>query len=198
MLLACLALGGAFELRSYTVHHLPLWSDGPVTALAILPEDLHKLDHRMAAVLDLPGIKKRLEGQPGPFLVYLMPEDYIMQGMIADTGGTWKLYKQHHTLSMIGDWIFHPFRHLECGHAAMGEGMKAMEGHVGMGGVVKRMIFLRVEATKAQPTPSDLFAINAHRTPLFFADVDIHNLTVKEIQDLPSETGWGRVPTPMF
>lgn len=199
MLLACLALGGAFGLRSYTIHHLPLWSDGPVTALAILPEDLPKLDHRMAAVLDLPEIKKHLEGQPGPFLVYFMPQDYIMQGMIADTGGTWKLYKQHHTLSMIGDWIFHPFRHLECGHAAsMGKGAGAMEGHPIMAGVVKRMIFLRVETAKAQPTPSDLLEINAHRTPLFFADVDIHNLTVKEIQDLPSETGWGRVPTPLF
>jgi hypothetical protein len=122
-----------------------------------------------------------------------------MQGMIADTGGTWKLYKQHHTLSMIGDWIFHPFRHLECGHAAsMVESAKGVEGHPGMVGVVKRMIFLRVETAKAQPTPSDLLEINAHRTPLFFADVDIHNLTVKEIRDLPSETGWGHVPTPMF
>jgi len=32
----------------------------------------------------------------------------------------------------------------------------------------------------------------------FLADVDIHNLELIEIQDLPSETGWGRVPTPIF
>src|SRR5512132_4182345 len=52
-----------------------------------------------------------------------MPKDYVMQGMIADTGGEWQLYKRHHTFAMISDWIFHPFRHLEAGDAAMHHGM---------------------------------------------------------------------------
>ncbi len=117
-------VGGAFALRTYTVRHLPLWSDGSVSALAILPDDLMILDHRMGSVLEMPEIKAHMGGTPGEILVYFMPKDYVMQGMIADTGGEWQLYKRHHTFAMIGDWIFHPFRHLEGGHSAMHPGSR--------------------------------------------------------------------------
>jgi hypothetical protein len=119
-------IGGAFAGRAYTLDHLPLWSDGRVTALAIVPSDLAILGHRMPALVALPEIKARLDLEPGPFLVYVMPKDYVMQGMIADTGDEWQLYKRHHALAMIWDWIFHPFGHLEGGHFAM--------HHPGMGG----------------------------------------------------------------
>jgi hypothetical protein len=181
------------------VNHLPLWSNGRVTALAILPDDLEKLDHRMASVLELPEIRTRLEAEPRPFLVYCMPQDYIMQGMIADTGAEWQLYKRHHTFAMIWDWIFHPFRHLEGGHAAMRHSMETgMEGQATGGGIVRRMIFLRLETRNGNPTPSALFGINTLRSSLFLADVDIHNLVLQEIRELQPETGWGRVPTPTF
>jgi protein-S-isoprenylcysteine O-methyltransferase Ste14 len=197
ILLFSFTIGGAFALRAYTIARLPLWTNGPVTALAILPGDRDKLDHRMAEVLEMPDIKARLASNPGPFLVYFMPRDYIMQGMIADTGGQWRLYKRHHSLAMIADWIFHPFRHLEGGHAMMhhdmGHGMDAAGG-----GMVRRMIFLRVETAGNSTDPSALFGINARRVPIFAVDVDIHNLVLQDKQDLPPDTGWGRVPTPIF
>jgi protein-S-isoprenylcysteine O-methyltransferase Ste14 len=195
--LAVLSLGGAFAGRAYTVRVLPLWSDGPVTVLAILPSDLGILDHRMAAVLELPAIKARLEGQRGPVLVYVTPKDYVMQGMIADTGDEWQLYKRHHTLAMISDFILHPFGHLEGGHSAMHQAM-GMEGGAAGDGLVRRMIFLRVETPDGKADPADLFAIGARRTPIFMADVDIHSLALQNIRTLPQETGWGRVPTPSF
>lgn len=199
LLLAVCAVGGAFALRYYTVSSLPLWSQGRVTALAILPNDLIMLDHRMASVLEMPEIKSHLDGNRGPILVYFMPKDYVMQGMIADTGGEWQLYKRHHTFAMIGEWIFHPFRHLEGGHSAMhhrtGEGT---EGSAVDAGMVRRMVFLRVEAHGDLPNPADIFGINTRRSPLFVADVDIHNLVLQDVRDLPPETGWGRVPTPIF
>ena len=197
--LAALSVGGAFAARAYTVRSLPLWSNGPVTALAILPNDLGLLDHRMAAVVSLPEIKARLDGQRGPFLVYVMPRNYVMQGMIADTGDEWQLYKRHHTVAMISDWILHPFGHLE--------GSSGMMHHVaapGMGtesagsGLVRRLIFLRVDTPNGEADPAALFGINASRAPIFMADVEIHGLTVQALRDLPQETGWGRVPTPSF
>lgn len=197
ILLAAASVGGAFAARAYTIRALPLWSDGPVSALAILPGDLGILDHRMAAVLDLPEIKARLQGQQGPVLAYVMPKEYVMQGMIADTGDEWQLYKRHHTLAMISDFIFHPFGHLEGGHFAMHQAMGMGGGEAG-GGLVRRMVFLRVETSGAQANPADLFAISARRTPIFMADVEIHNLTVQNVRTLPQQTGWGRVPTPSF
>jgi hypothetical protein len=193
------AIGGAFALRSYTVRHLPLWSENAVTALAILPQDEEKLAHRMASVLEIPEIRARLEGKPGPFLVYFMPVGYIMQGMIADTGGEWQLYKRHHTFAMIGDWIFHPFRHLEGGHAAMHHGAsEGTGGHEAGNDMLKRLIFVRVETPHGQADRSGLFGINVRRSPAFVADVDVHNLVLQDVRDLPPETGWGRVPTPIF
>jgi protein-S-isoprenylcysteine O-methyltransferase Ste14 len=198
LLMVC-TIGGAFALRSYTVSRLPLWSNGSVTALAILPEDLGKLEHRMKSVLEIPEIRAHLEGQSGPFLVYFMPKDYVMQGMIANTGGEWQLYKRHHTFAMISDWIFHPFRHLEAGHATMHHDMDSgMEGGAAANGMARRMIFLRVETPNGHTAPSSLFGINARRSPLFVADVEIHNLVLQEVHDLPPATGWGRVPTPIF
>jgi len=198
-LVAGLAIGGAFALRAYTVAKLPLWSSGRVVALAILPGDAMMLEHRMAELLDLPEIKQRLTQQPGPVLVYLVPKQYVMQGMIADTDPRFRLYEQHHSLMMISDWIFHPFRHLEGGHMMM---------HHEMGGgsaqpspsdaAVRRLIFLSVHTNGDVTEPAALFALNAERTPRFFIDADIHNLALLDVKDLGPGTGWGLVPTPMF
>ncbi len=196
--LAVLSLGGAFAARAYTVHALPLWSEGSVTALAILPGDLPMLDHRMAAVLEIPEIKAHLQGQSGAILAYVMPPTYVMQGMIADTGDEWQLYKRHHTVAMIADWILHPIGHLE-GSSSM------MQHHGGAGaqgglesGMTRRIVFVRVDMPAAATAPAAVFSVNAQRRPLFMADVDLHSLVVQAIRDLPQDTGWGRVPTPSF
>lgn len=197
VILIVVAVGGAFALRAYTVARLSLWSSGRVTALAILPGDGAMLEHRMEEVLDLPEVSARLVKTPGPILVYFMPRQYVMQGMIADTGPEWRLYEHHQTLAMIADWIFHPFRHLQGGHAMHGTGGVQAPG-APSGGVVRRLIFLSVETPREAATPASLFAINAARTPRFLADVDVHNLALLEMKDLGPGTGWGDVPTPLF
>lgn len=197
--LVALFLGGAFLLRAYTINTLTLWTEVQnVAAIAILPEDGFKMDHRMSDILALPDVLKRIQDNQH-YLVYFIPRDYIMQGMIADTGGEWKLYEQHHSISMITDWIFHPFRHLREGHHAMHGGMHPPhQGGSGTGdGVVRRLIFLSVEDEGVR-SPADLFSINALRVPQFMVDVDVHNLTLMDVTDLSHGSGWGTVPTPVF
>jgi protein-S-isoprenylcysteine O-methyltransferase Ste14 len=194
-----IVMGAAFLLRSYTISHLTLWTKAQnVTGVAILPEDGFKMDHRMGDILELTEVKERLKDNK-QYLVYFIPQDYIMQGMIADTGGDWKLYEQHHSLSMITDWVFHPFRHLREGHHAMHGGMHAHQ-QTGGGmeqGVVRRLIFLSIEDVDVK-TPSDLFAINALRVPQFMADVEVHTMQLLDVKELPHGSGWGSVPTPVF
>jgi protein-S-isoprenylcysteine O-methyltransferase Ste14 len=199
-LLVALSVGGGFALRAYTVSRLPLWSQGRVTALAILPADGMMLEHRMADVLKLPDVQSRLAKDRGPILVYLIPQQYVMQGMIADVGPEWRLYRHHQTLAMIGDWIFHPFRHLQGGgHMATAGHMPGMSAPTAGGsGIVRRLIFLRIVSAGDTADAASLFAINAERIPQFFVDADIHNLVQLRIQDLGPGTGWGDVPTPMF
>jgi protein-S-isoprenylcysteine O-methyltransferase Ste14 len=192
-------LGCAALLRSYTISTLTIWTGGKnVSAVAILPEDGFKMDHRMTDILALPEVKERLQDGKH-YLVYFLPQNYIMQGMIADTGGDWKLYKQHHSISMITDWVFHPFRHLREGHHAMPSGMHMQhQGNAGMqDDVIKRLIFLSIEDIVVNK-PADLFSINALRVPQFMVDVDVHNARLLEIKELSHGSGWGTVPTPVF
>jgi hypothetical protein len=198
VLILALTVGSAFALRAYTVSQLPLWSDGRVSVLPVLSGDATMLEHRMGDVLRMPEVESRLARGNGAILGYLVPVQYVMQGMIADTDPAYRLYEHHQTLPMITDWIFHPFRHLESGHAMMhhataGAGAAASP-------TVRRIIFLRVASggDGSARRSSSLFAIGAVRVPQFFVDVDMHELTLLQVRDLGPGTGWGRVPTPMF
>jgi protein-S-isoprenylcysteine O-methyltransferase Ste14 len=62
------AIGGAFLLRSYTVNHLPLWTDGSVVALAVFPEDAPMMDQRMGDIVKVEEVKSRL-AENGAYLV---------------------------------------------------------------------------------------------------------------------------------
>jgi protein-S-isoprenylcysteine O-methyltransferase Ste14 len=199
VLLVVVAVGGAFTLRAYTIGRLPLWSEGRITAIAILPGDFIMVEHRMADVLALPEVKSRLDQSSGPILVYLVPQHYVMQGMIADTGPQWRLYEHHQTIAMIADWIFHPFQHLQGGHMMTHHDIGgAPASSSAAGGMVRRLIFLRLDSSPPGNTRAAIFGIRTTRVPLFFADVDIHNLVLLDIHSLGPGTGWGRVPTPMF
>jgi protein-S-isoprenylcysteine O-methyltransferase Ste14 len=197
LVLLAITLGGAFALRAYTVSRLPLWSEGRVSVLAILPGDEVMLQHRMPDLLKLPEVESRLP-KTGAILAYSVPVQYVMQGMIADTGPAYRLYEHHQTVPMIVDWIFHPFRHLEGGHMMMHHSSAAAAGPA-PSFADRRIIFLQVpSASDAEVPRSELFGIGAVRLPQFFADVDLHTLAVHDIQPLGPGTGWGRVPTPMF
>ncbi len=192
-------MGSAFLLRAYTISHLTLWTKSPnVTGIAILPEDGFKMDHRMPDILALKEVKERMQDSK-KYLVYFIPQNYVMQGMIADTGGDWKLFNQHHSIAMITDWIFNPFGHLREGHHAMHDGMHAHQ-QTGEGmeqGVIRRLIFLSIEGVDVK-TPADLFAINALRVPQFMVDVEVHTMRLLDVKELPHGSGWGTVPTPVF
>jgi protein-S-isoprenylcysteine O-methyltransferase Ste14 len=197
--LAIVAVGGAFALRAYTVDCLPVWSSGRVTAISILTTDEPMLDHRMQAILALPQVSSRLARVESPIVVYLVPTEYVMQGLIADTGPRWRLFRHHQTFAMITDWIFHPFRHLEGRHMIGHRGMGMPEtAGVPSGATVRRLIFLAVGNATTPAGRSSVFALSAARTPLFFTDIDIHDLVLLDVRDLTPGTGWGRVPTPMF
>jgi protein-S-isoprenylcysteine O-methyltransferase Ste14 len=196
VLILALTVGSAFALRAYTVAQLPLWSDGRVAVLPVLSGDTMMLEHRMGDVLRMPDVESRLAEGTGATLGYLVPVQYVMQGMIADTDPAYRLYEHHQTMPMIADWIFHPFRHLEGGHAMMHHAAAGPAADASP--TVRRIIFLRVEGVGRTNEPAALFAIAGVRVPQFFVDVDMHTLALLDVRDLGPGTGWGRVPTPMF
>ncbi|MBF0464725.1 MAG: hypothetical protein HQK88_09195 [Nitrospirae bacterium] len=196
VLLSVITVTAGFFLRSYTISHLCSWTDNShIVAVSIMDDDKFKMEHRMAQVLQIEEISSHINAN-NKYLVYFLPPGYIMQGLIADTGDNWKLYKQHHAISMVTDWVFHPFSHLCQAHNAMQHNGN-LAAHSPAGTVIRKLIFLKIPNAKSIGL-SDMLAINARREPQFMADVDIHNLKLIDLKELSNNTGWGNIPVPTF
>jgi len=214
VLIVTLAMATGFLLRAVTLASLPLAARGNLTLVPILPED-----GRLEGLV-LNGLSRGAESgeisflQPGKdYLGYVMPPDYIMQGMIADTGGHSHLFKQHHTVALITDWVLHPFAHLRRPPAAQMAAMHqvdpklARRHHCPVGldqpemdcatCTVKRVILLEVD--QGQPGPhsgTSLLALSATRTPVGFVDLDAQSGKLLKTQTVAQGTAWKDVPTP--
>jgi protein-S-isoprenylcysteine O-methyltransferase Ste14 len=203
LVLLVVIVGSGFILRAYTVHHLPLEQVSLVDVITITKEDLITARQLVPSALQDPAIASKLqpiEKQEGHrLLAYFIPVDYVMQGMIANTGGEWKLFEQHKTIGMITEYIFHPFAHLTGGHAHHA-GMPVHNPSMHDSPAMKRrIIFIEVSGNNHEITsPFDDFDINIVRTPLFFVDIHLHTGEILQIQNTPAGSGWGTVPTPMF
>ena len=201
--LLVIVIGSGFILRAYTVHHLPLKQVNGVDVIAITKEDLIAAEQLFPSVLQAPAVASKLQpfekSKGHRLLAYFIPVDYVMQGMIADTGGEWKLFKQHKTLGMITEFILHPFGHLtggHMGHATMGAHNLSMHDSPAM---KRRIIFIEVSGNNHELTsPFDDFGINILRIPLFFVDAHLHTGEILQVQNTPAGSGWGDVPTPVF
>ncbi len=196
-------VGSGFILRAYTVHHLPLIEIGNVDVITISSEDSTTVHDLLPAVLQDSAVASRLASVAltprHRLLAYFIPIDYVMQGMIANTGDEWKLFEQHKTIGMITEYILHPFAHLTGGHAHHMASMKHGPEMYALPAMKRRVIFLEVSSGADELTsPFDDFDINVQRTPLFFVDVHLHTAEILQVRDSPGGSGWGSVPTPMF
>jgi protein-S-isoprenylcysteine O-methyltransferase Ste14 len=204
LVLVAVIVGGGFIARVYTVHHLPLEQIDHVDVITITREDLMAAAQLLPSELQQPAIASRLKSteyaKGRRLLAYFIPIDYVMQGMIADTGGEWKLFEQHKTIGMITEYIFHPFSHLTEGHAHHRQGMQAYNPSMHDSPAMKRrIVFIEVSAGSEElKSPFDDFDINIVRKPLFFVDVHLHTGEILQVRNTPGRSGWGTVPTPMF
>jgi protein-S-isoprenylcysteine O-methyltransferase Ste14 len=202
--LLVITVGVGSVLRAYTVHHLPLLHIGDVDVIFIAPDDSAIASDLVPAALQDSNVLSRVASLPKDdkhrLLAYFIPIDYVMQGMIANTGDQWKLFEQHKTIGMITDYILHPFAHLTGGHMHhMIEGMKHGPEMYALSMMKRRIIFIEVSNDSSEiKSPYDDFDINVKRTPLFFVDIHLHTAEILQVHDTPTGSGWGTVPTPMF
>jgi protein-S-isoprenylcysteine O-methyltransferase Ste14 len=203
--LEILIVGGGFVLRAYTVRHLPFEQIGTLDVITITTDDSTTVRELLPAVLEdtvVASKLKALESAPHHrLLAYFIPIDYVMQGMIANTGDEWKLFEQHKTIGMITEYVLHPFAHLTGGHAHHMDmaNMKHGPEMYASPAMKRRVIFIDISSEVGElKSPFDDFDININRTPLFFVDVHLHTAEILQVRDTPTGSGWGTVPTPMF
>ena len=214
VLIVTLVMGSGFLLREITLRSLPLTARANLTLVPILPED-RSLDGQIltgiiagAAAGQMPFLK----GDKA-YLGYVMPADYIMQGMIADTGDRAHLFKHHHTVALITDWVFHPFAHLRrppAAHMAVMHGVDpavARRHHCPVGlnqagmdcdtCTIRRVILVEVTAASGQRlSGKNLLAGGVTRTPVGFIDLDAKEGKIIQVRPVAKGTAWKDVPTP--
>jgi len=205
-----IVIGAGFVCRSVTLNSLHLKSKGNVTLVSIMPEDNEKEPAILNAIV-YGGIE--LLNKDKDYLGYEMPVDYIMQGMIANTGTEHHLYKQHHTVGLIIDWVLHPFEHLRRSPSAQMAKMRnvdpvmARRHHCPLGinnqnmdcnnCEYRRVIFMEIDnPANRHISGKELFAFNTKRVPVAFMDINTKTGEIINKKRVESKTAWSDVPTP--
>jgi hypothetical protein len=209
-----LVVGAGFVCRAATLGSIPFQSNHNITLFSILPED--NASNAAAAEYIVTGHaagKLPLLRDDADYVGYLMPADYIMQGMIADTGGEFHLFKQHNTVAMITDWVLNPFEHLRTSpsiHMAKMHNVDpavARRHHCPLGinkpdldcktCPYRRVIILEVHHTDGgHLSGSDLMSLQNTRVPVYAVDIDIRTGEIVNVIKVGRATAWEDVPTP--
>ncbi|MEJ2421233.1 MAG: isoprenylcysteine carboxylmethyltransferase family protein [Acidobacteriota bacterium] len=203
-------LGTGFACRSLTLNSIQFHTRGNVTLISIMPEDNSK-DSTILDAVQRQGV--HFLRRDRSYLAYEMPADYIMQGMIANTGSKFHLYKRHHTVRLMADWVLHPFEHLRLSPFARMAKMKhadpaaARRSHCPLGISApnmtcrqcdyRRVIFVQVDNPSGRlRSGNGLLAFDSRRTPVGYIDLNTRTGQIVDIKRVPPKTAWGSVPTP--
>ncbi|MFZ0931085.1 MAG: isoprenylcysteine carboxylmethyltransferase family protein [Syntrophobacteraceae bacterium] len=208
-------IGTGFLLRAVTLNSLLIEASRNVTLVSILPEDeglSRNVLNEVFAGDDLPASLSFIRSDKD-YLGYVMPPDYVMQGMIADTGGAFHLHQQHHTFALIADWIFNPFEHLRRSPSAQMAAMHnvdpvtarrhhcpVMVDNAAMECVscpLRRIIFLEIDHRgNGHLSKTGIFSFNATRVPICFMDINTQTGEIIKVERVGTATAWKDVPTP--
>jgi protein-S-isoprenylcysteine O-methyltransferase Ste14 len=205
-----IVIGTGFVCRTVTLNSLQLQSKSNITLVSIMPEDNQK-EPAILNAIESGGVEFLNKGRD--YLGYEMPVDYIMQGMLANTGAEHHLYKQHHTVGLIIDWVLHPFEHLRRSPSAQMAKMHnvdpamARRHHCPLGiddptmdcdnCTYRRIIFVEVDNPSMNHISGKaLFAFNTKRSPVGFIDINTEAREIINRTRVGLKTAWSDVPTP--
>jgi protein-S-isoprenylcysteine O-methyltransferase Ste14 len=213
LLILIVVLGTGFGLRAVAVHSLKLSAQGNLTVVPILPEDAARGDKILQGVLQAEAAGKLPFLEPGKsYLGYVIQPDYIMQGMIADTGDRSHLFKHHHTVALIVDWVIHPFAHLRRPPAVHMAAMHHMDPAMARRHhcplqlnqaelncdtcPYRRVIWVEVDRGHRPLLGEDDLSLEVKRHPVGFLDINTQDGALVAAKPVKLGTAWKDVPTP--
>lgn len=209
-----IVIGSGFLLRFITLHSIGLSTAENITILPILTEDTG-IGKRVLEKITAENGTKRLEfiDSRKDYLAYLIPGDYVMQGMLADTGGEFHLHTGHNTFALITDWVLHPFEHLRQSPSVRMAEMHGVDPafarrhHCPIGidepklscenCPYRRIIFIEIDHEGSRHIPSqEMLSMGVSRIPVGFIDINTSTGEVVRMKMVGKGTAWKDVPTP--
>jgi len=208
-------IGTGFLLREITLSSLPLESSRNLTLVSIIPEDeglSRKALGELFPASDAPSNLSFLKADKD-YLGYVMPADYVMQGMIANTGDAFHLHQHHNTFALIADWVLNPFEHLRRSPSAHMAEMHnadpamARRHHCPLAVndpalqcdtcPFRRIVFVEIDhSAKDRLSKKGLFAFDVTRIPVGFIDINTQTGEILNAKQVETATAWKDVPTP--
>ncbi len=213
LIIPIVVIGTGFLLRAITLDSIPMEASRNVTLVSILPEDEALAGNVLKEVFSGADYPLSLMKPVKDYVGYLMPPDYVMQGMIADTGGASHLHQHRHTFALIADWIFNPFEHLRRSPSARMAAMHhvdpalARRHHcpVSMDNTpmdcqtcpLRRIILVEIHHDgNGHLSKTGLFSFDTTRVPIGFMDINTKTGEIINAQQVGAGTAWMDVPTP--
>jgi hypothetical protein len=213
IMIIVIVIGSGFVLRTITLNSLPFDSKANITIVSLLPEDIGRNANSVQAILDGEKAGKIILSADKDYLAYLMPVDYIMQGMIANTEEEFHLYKQHNTVAMIVEWVLHPFEHLRASPSLHMAKMRNVDPAIARRHhcslkindpaldcntcPYRRVIIDEVQSDSAKHLSRNaLFSFGTVRTPRYAIDLNTETGKIINIIAVEKATAWANVPTP--
>ena len=213
LMIIVIVIGSGFILRTITLYSLPFESNTNITMVSLLPEDVVRSTNAVQTILNGEREGKIILSNDKDYLAYLMPVDYIMQGMIANTQEEFHLYKQHNTVAMIVEWVLHPFEHLRASPSLHMAKMHNVDPSIARRHhcplkinntdmdcntcPYRRVIIDEVQNDRGNHlSGSALFSFGTIRTPRYAIDLNTVTGEIVNITPVEKATAWANVPTP--
>jgi len=192
-----LAVGAGFWLRGYTLRHLPRTQVGSMELVSVYPRPDREMKDLYVRGMQDGEVRRRVEGE-GVYLVYLMPGDFFLTGLILQEGPRFSAAKLKR------------YPHL-----------RAPQENRHSGGLVKffrlgykffrtigttrrvydyeRMVFVATRDTTGRPVAAGrALDLGVRRLPVLLVDIDAETREVLDVTPVSGNSSWGRLPMPNF
>ncbi len=163
-----------------------------VTAISILPQSDHSLEHIIADAYELNAVTDLVtnfhqEGHKG-FLVHVMPRNYMMQGLFVQPSESQMRPMRRFSWKAVIGFVF-PFLRPRGHQTMMGE----------IEGTEVRLIFSQLTWPNGEYAPANK-ALNftVKHLPLLKADIDYQKHTADAVERTPNRNFWGQMPMPLL
>lgn len=188
-----IAVGLALGLREFSKSQITTLKRGNILVISLAPQGKKAVAGFLDISLKDSGVREQLKRKKaeGTIVAYLLPSDYMMQGLLA--ASAMEHEKHHGKASKKG--IRFMARHIR--DMLMLKPMRQLERLDPQ--ATWRMIFTRALTPGGRAVDIDkAMGLNVRREPVFFVNIDPVTKKVTHLMETTPKNLWGNIPLPVF